>query len=111
MQSYRVKSDYIENVKQGSFVSDLLNLMCNSLGHSQGKPVDVSKWDITSHKSIDDVTPLTETQMLLTHLYYRCLSDMPALTKAWWIDCKSRQTVMAVESWTEKYVRSPNLQT
>ncbi|KAJ9649033.1 hypothetical protein H2199_000946 [Coniosporium tulheliwenetii] len=101
--SYKVREDYVENIKDGDYVAGLLDFMSDFLGHAKGKPVDVSKFDITTYRP-DEESPEKDTQWLLTHLYYLCLKHLPALTKVWWIDCKSRQKVLAVETWTEKFI-------
>lgn len=75
------------------------------LGHSRGKPIDASKLDIANYTAGIEDSPVKDTQWLLTHLYYLCLKRTPALTKTWWTECKSRQTVINMEIWTEKYVR------
>lgn len=105
--SYKVREDYVENIKDGDYVAGLLDFMSDFLGHAKGKPVDVSKFDITTYGP-DEESPEKDTQWLLTHLYYLCLKHLPALTKVWWIDCKSRQKVLAVETWTEKFI-SPTI--
>ncbi|OCK82799.1 RING zinc finger protein-like protein [Lepidopterella palustris CBS 459.81] len=105
--SYKVKTDYIEHIKEGEYLAGLLDFMFDFLGHARGKPVDVSKFDVTTY-SPDLEPPEKDTQWLLTHLYYLCLKHIPSLAKSWWIDCKSRQKVIAVESWTEKFI-SPHV--
>jgi hypothetical protein len=37
---------------------------------------------------------------LLVNLYYLCLKFTPSLAKSWWVDCKSKQTRLAVEAAT-----------
>ncbi|KAF2083345.1 RING zinc finger protein-like protein [Saccharata proteae CBS 121410] len=106
--SYKVKKDYIENLKEEGYVANLLDFLFDFLGHGKGKPVDVSKFDVTAYDFDGSETPEKETQYLLTHLYFLCLKHLPSLAKAWWIDCKSRQKVIAVESWTEKFI-SPHI--
>ena len=103
-----MKTDYTEHVKEGEYLTRLLEFMFDFLGHGRGKPVDVSKIDVTTY--IPDIeAPEKDTQWLLTHLYYLCLKHVPSLTKSWWIDCKSRQKVLAVETWTEKFVSTAYL--
>jgi hypothetical protein len=64
----------------------------------------VSKLDITSYTPDSYDSPLKETQALLTHLYYLSLTYLSSLDKNWWIECKSRQKVISVESWTAKFI-------
>lgn len=51
----------------------------------------------------DTETPEDDLHWLLINTYYLCLKYTPSLAKNWWLDCKSKQTRLAVESWTEKY--------
>jgi len=102
-----VKSDYISHLKEDDYLDQLLSFMFEFLGHASGKPVDVSKFEPTTYSFDIQESPLKDIQWLLTHLYYLCLTRMPSATKAWWFGCKSRQTVVNVESWTEKYVSLP----
>jgi hypothetical protein len=103
--SHKVKNDYVDNMKEAGHLSDFLDFAFDFLGHSKGRPIDASKFDVASYNSsaMEDV-PLKDTQWLLTHLYYLCLTRFPALSKTWWIDCKVRQKVISVESWTAKYI-------
>lgn len=82
----------------------LLDFMFDFLGHGKGRPVDVSRFDVSSYQPDSEESPLKDTQWLLTHIYYLCLKHIPSLTKTWWIECRSRQKVLAVETWTEKFV-------
>ncbi len=105
--SYKVKADYVENIKQGTYLVGFLDLMSDWLGHSKNKPVDASKFDITSYAPDTESSPERDLQWLLIHLYYLALRHLPTLSKNWWLACANRQTVLAVELWTEKYVRPP----
>ena len=42
-------------------------------------------------------------QWLLIHLYYLVLKFVPGLFKSWFIDCRSKQTRIAVEGWMVKH--------
>ncbi|KAI9719726.1 MAG: hypothetical protein M1812_003214 [Candelaria pacifica] len=102
--SFKVKSDYVANIKEGGYITGLLDFMFDLLGHSSRKPVDASKFDISTYDFHNDEMPEKDMQWLLIHLYYLSLIHIPSLTKNWWLDCKSRQTKLAVETWTEKYI-------
>ncbi|KAF2789223.1 hypothetical protein K505DRAFT_328385 [Melanomma pulvis-pyrius CBS 109.77] len=104
--SFKVKNDYVEHIKEGEYLPGLLDFMFDFLGHVQGKPVDVSKLDITTYTP-DLEPPRRDAQWLLTHLYFLCLRHVPSLTKSWFIACKSRPIVVSLESWTEKYISPP----
>jgi hypothetical protein len=101
--SFKVKNDYVDHIKEGEYLPGLLNFTFDFLGHAHNKPVDVSKLDITTYEP-DVEPPKRDLQWLLTHLYFLCLRHVPSLTKSWFIDCKSRATVVTLEPWTEKYV-------
>jgi hypothetical protein len=104
--SFKVKNDYVDHIKEGEYLPGLLNFTFDFLGHAHNKPVDVSKFDVTTYEP-DVEPPKRDLQWLLTHLYFLCLKNMPSLTKSWYIDCKSRATVVTLEPWTEKYISPP----
>ncbi|KAK5165332.1 hypothetical protein LTR04_001330 [Oleoguttula sp. CCFEE 6159] len=106
--SYKVKTDYIENIKDGGYLAGLLDFTFDFLGHARGRPVDASKLDLTSYTPDTESSPEKDTQWLLTHLYYLSLKYTSNLAKTWWIDCRSRQKVISVESWTEIFI-SPTI--
>jgi hypothetical protein len=101
--SFKVKNDYVDHIKEGEYLTGLLNFTFDFLGHAHNKPVDVSKLDVTTYEP-DIEPPKRDLQWLLTHLYFLCLRHVPSLTKSWFIDCKSRATVVTLEPWTEKFV-------
>jgi hypothetical protein len=94
----------MESIRQGNYLSTLLDYTFAILGHSRGKPVDARNMEITSYTFDDAGMGPKETQNLLVHIYFLCLKYISSLTKAWWIECKARLTVVTVESWTEKFV-------
>lgn len=102
--SYRVKSDYIEGLKEGTYLPGLLGFSFDFLGHSHGKPVDASKFNIQEYTPDIEPSPERDVQWLLTHLYYLALTHLPSLVKSYYLDIRSRQTSLAVESWTAKYI-------
>lgn len=105
--SYKVRADYVENIKQGTYLVGFLDLMSDWLCHFKNKTVDASKFDITSYTPDLESSPERDAQWLLIHLYYLALRHLPTLSKNWWMACTNRQTVLAIEAWTEKYVRPP----
>ncbi|OQO11710.1 hypothetical protein B0A48_03437 [Cryoendolithus antarcticus] len=109
--SYKVKSDYIEQVKDGAYLPGLLDMALEYLGHTRGKPVDVARFDIAHYQSgLQDKTE-TDLQWLLTHLFYLSLLHLPSLTKSYYLDVRSRQTSQAVETWTAKFISPPIITT
>jgi len=110
--SHKVQSDYIDGLKESECVPGLLDLTYALLGHNRGKPVDVSKFDIKRYDfseqeddmSESELAPDRRLQWLLAHLFYECLLHLPSLTKAHYLSVKARQTALAVETWTAKYI-------
>ena len=101
--SHKAQSDYVAHIKEQGVHTSLLNVIFASLGHAQSRPIDASKFDPTFYSFNIEPEPKREVQWLLIHLYYLCLLRLPSLTKAWWIDCRSRQIRSQVEPWTEKF--------
>lgn len=89
-------------------MTGLLDYLFDFLGHARSKPIDASKFEVTRYAVGELDPPIRDYQWLLTYIYYQCLTHIPSLAKAWWVDCKSRQKTIAVESWTEKYI-SPHV--
>jgi hypothetical protein len=67
-QSFKVKNDYVENIKEGEYLPGLLNFTFDLLGHAHNKPVDVSKLDVTTYAP--DVEP--PKQGALNRDLYQC---------------------------------------
>ncbi|KAI9812264.1 MAG: hypothetical protein M1832_000454 [Thelocarpon impressellum] len=102
--SYKVRSDYVADLKKGDYLKALLDLTFDFLGHDRGKPVDASKFDIRTYVPDTEESPERDTQWLLTHIYFLCLKNLASLTKAWWIEHAGRHKSSSIETWTEKYV-------
>ena len=102
--SYRVKGDYIQQLQDGSYLSSLLDLTFDFLGHTRGRPVDASKFDIQTYTTDTEPSPEKDVQWLLTHLYYLTLGYLPSLVKSYYLDIRSRQTSTAIDTWTAKYI-------
>lgn len=102
--SARVKADYAACLKDGAYLQNLLDFITNLLINKRSKPVNASEFDIELYTPNMPNPPEKEVHWLLIHLYYLSLKHLPNLSKAWWRDTTSRQTVTAVEAWTEKYV-------
>ncbi|KAG0636507.1 hypothetical protein HOY80DRAFT_1088364 [Tuber brumale] len=106
--SFKVRTAYAEALKDADFLAPLFNYTFDILGNSGGKPIDASKLPFETYtldSSLEDSTnPTWEVHWLLTHIYYRALRHTPFLVKRWWTECKSRQKVLAVEEFTEKYM-------
>jgi hypothetical protein len=102
--SYKVKSDYIDQLKDGTYLSGLLSLALDFLGHTRGKPIDASKFNVQEYQADLEDNPERDVQYLLSHLFYLALTHLPSLVKSYYLDIRSRQTSLAVESWTAKHI-------
>ena len=103
--SYPVQADYANSLKDGTYLKNLLDFASEFLITGRSRPVDASKFDVVNFSPGEGESPETDTQSFLVHLYTLSLICLPNLSKTWWRDSTSRQTMIAVESWTEKYVR------
>jgi len=90
-------------MKDGDYAPGLFSFTFDFLGLSKNRPLDVSKFDVTTYTP-DLEPPRQDLQWLLAHLYFLCLRYIPSIAKSWWIDCKVRPVVVNLEAWTEKYV-------
>lgn len=102
--SYQVKTDYISDLKSGDYIRPLLDLTYSILGLTKGRTVDVSGFDIAHYLPGSAATQRKDLQWLLTHLYYSALSHVPNITKAHYLSIKSRQTSLAVATWSSRYI-------
>lgn len=109
--SFRVRNDYSELLKSENYLAPLLEFLFEVLGHSAGKPIDLDKQHFESSAilaydmwaAIDSESRQRDMWWLLINLYYLSLRYTPNLVKNWWLDCKSKQTSIAVSKWTEKF--------
>ncbi|RFU30558.1 hypothetical protein B7463_g5769, partial [Scytalidium lignicola] len=108
--SFKVRNDYTDNLKSGNYLSALLNFLTDVLGHSSGHPLNVDKERFEASMICSYNLELAEAetdernmQWLLISLYYLCLKYTPNLVKNWWIECKQKQTRIAVEGWTARF--------
>jgi E3 ubiquitin-protein ligase listerin len=109
--SYKVRGDYSDILKSENYIGPLLNFMFDVLGHGDARALNldkarfdaqmIRKYDMS--EANDSESNERNMQWLLVNLYYQCLKYTPSLAKTWWVDCKSKQTRIAVESWTEKF--------
>ena len=102
--SYKVRADYVDCIKEGTYLQNLLSFTFASLISGRARPVDASKFDVESYTIGMQDSPDMDIQWLLIHLYYLSLKHVPTLCKSWWRDDSSRSLQRPVESWTEKFV-------
>ena len=108
--SFKVKNDFTENLKTDNYMSPLLDFMFDVLGHSAAHPLNLDKVKLHTEQIIDYDIKLAEgeadernMQWLLIHIFYLVLKYTPGLFRQWYLDNRSKQTKLAVESWTTKY--------
>lgn len=105
--SFKVRNDYIENIKTENYVTPLLDFLSQSLGHSIGKPFNVEHARFTEEEikayKLSNSSPDREMQWVLLNIYYQALEHTPNLVKSWWLSLKSKTTRLAIENWTQKY--------
>lgn len=108
--SYRVRSDYTENLKKDDLISPLLGFLADVLGHALARAIDLDKEGFTPEHvrsySIDlaDSEPAErDMNWLLIHLFYLILKYVPGLFKSWYLDCSSKQTKVAIQSWMGRF--------
>ena len=101
--SFKLKEMYHGDIKNSAFLPTLLDLICEILRITSGRPVDASKLDITSVKLQDHGFMEREAQSLATYLYYISLLHVPDLVKEWFIEQKNR-IKSPLESWTQKHI-------
>ena len=109
--SFKVRNDYSNILKSENYIGPLLDFLFDVLGHSAANALNLDKArfdasiirDYEMWSAIDREPNERDMQWLLINLYYLCLKYTPSLAKNWWMDCKSKQTRIAVESWTERF--------
>ncbi|KAF9874762.1 hypothetical protein CkaCkLH20_07899 [Colletotrichum karsti] len=108
--SLKVRNDYTEHLKSESYLSPLLDFTFDVLGHSAAHPLSLEREGLTTTHitsydiSLADAEPEERNlHWLLVHLYYLTLKYTPGLFKTWYLDCRSKQTRIAVEGWMTRY--------
>ncbi|RYP06375.1 hypothetical protein DL765_009522 [Monosporascus sp. GIB2] len=108
--SFKVRSDYAENLKTANYIGPLMEFTFDVLGHSAAHALNLDKANFTEDHIREYDLRLAEAepeernmQWLLIHLFYLVLKYVPGLFKAWFIDCRSKQTKIAVQGWMVRY--------
>ncbi|KAI0426681.1 hypothetical protein F5Y09DRAFT_56342 [Xylaria sp. FL1042] len=108
--SFRVRSDYAENLKAENYIGPLMDFTFDVLGHSAAHGLNLDRAGFTAEHIRHYDLALAESeseeknmQWLFIHLYYLVLKFVPGLFKTWYIECRSKQTKIAVEWWMTKY--------
>ncbi|KAK6852810.1 hypothetical protein PG995_011361 [Apiospora arundinis] len=108
--SFKLRSDYADILKSENYIGPLMEFTFDVLGHSAANGLNLDKENLTAEHITSYDIKLAETELeeknmqwLLVHLFYLVLKYVPGLFKAWYIDCRSKQTKIAVEGWVAKY--------
>lgn len=108
--SFKVRGDYAENLKSAKYIGPLMDFTFDVLGHSAAHALNLDKANFTEEhirkydlKLAEAETEERNMQWLLVHLFYLVLKYAPGLFKTWFIDCRSKQTKIAVHNWMTKY--------
>ena len=105
--SFKVRNDYSDHLKSEGCISPLLEFIFDTLTHT-GNRQSISGFDSAMIRSYnmwqatDSESNERNLNWLLANLYYLSLRFAPSLVKSWWVDCKSKQTKLAVEALTRK---------
>lgn len=102
--SYQVQRIYVECIKEGTYLTNLMTLTFDYLIGSRKGPVSPALFDIPNYSPDSGESTETDTQWLLVNLFYLSLLHLPALSRTWWRDRCSRQLQAPVEAWTTKWV-------
>ncbi|KXH45074.1 hypothetical protein CSIM01_01203 [Colletotrichum simmondsii] len=108
--SLKVRQDYTEHLKTENYIAPLMDFTFDVLGHSAAHPLNLEREGLTTQHltsysvSLADAEPDERNlHWLLVHLYYLTLKYTPGLFKTWYLDCRSKQTRIAVEGWMTRY--------
>ncbi|OCH91295.1 hypothetical protein OBBRIDRAFT_887096 [Obba rivulosa] len=106
--SLKVKSGYIDQLRDLSLVSDyLLPTIFTLLGLYEGisKAFKLDIWSIDEFylESYTFESRLS-LQLLAAHVYYRALLVVPSLVRSWLLDCRDRQLHSAVTTYTSSHL-------
>lgn len=87
-----------------------MEFMFDVLGHSAALPLNLDREGFTTDNIRNYTIEVADAeaqernmQWLLIHLFYLTLKYVPGLFKAWFRDCRSKQTKIAVEAWMTKH--------
>ncbi|KKA30082.1 hypothetical protein TD95_004567 [Thielaviopsis punctulata] len=111
LAQFDVRDVYTTQLQEANLFAPLFEFTFNTLGHVDGKALNLETRKITSNliMSYDAVASTSDDenfvkQWLLTHVYFLCLKYAPGVFRKWYVDLSSKQTKMAIESWTGKYI-------
>ncbi|KAJ3314080.1 listerin E3 ubiquitin protein ligase 1 [Boothiomyces sp. JEL0838] len=103
--TFELRQLYIEHIRNLNIFNKFLEMIFDLLNVGTLLPTfDLSNWDIEEFliEYFEKNSP-TAIPLLCSHLYLRALKSVPTLARIWFTECKNRQLILGVESFTEKY--------
>ncbi|KAJ3258545.1 listerin E3 ubiquitin protein ligase 1 [Boothiomyces macroporosus] len=103
--TFELRQLYIEHIRNLDIFNKFLEIIFDLLNVGTLLPTfDLSNWDIEEFliEYFEKNSP-TAIPLLCSHLYLRALKSVPTLARIWFTECKNRQLILGVESFTEKY--------
>ena len=105
----RMRARLVDDLNSVDLVEPLLGFIFRVLELHTDRTRDISMLSKTSlDTSFTD--GIGEIRAYAAHLYFLCLTHVPALVRTWWIECNDRSLCAAVESLTEKNYSGPLIQ-
>lgn len=106
--SYSLRAGFSEHLKTNEILPRLLFLIFDVLDYRSGakRMFDLSRWDIESFmpEDMDMKQPFLAMPLLVSHIYWCCLTSIPAMVRSWYNEITSeRQLSMAVIEYTDKF--------
>lgn len=108
--SLKVRNDYTEHLKSENYTGPLLEFTFDVLGHSAAHALNLDREGLTPEHirlydlHVADSEPEERNlHWLLVNLFYLVLKYLPGLFRTWYLECRSKQTKLAVEAWLIKY--------
>lgn len=105
-----MRNDYTEDLKSGGHVGPLLDFIFDVLGHSAAHPLNLDKEGLSEAQIRDYDVRLAAAEAderdmhwLMVRVYFLTLRYVPELFRTWFINCRSKQTRIAVEGWMARW--------
>ncbi|KAJ3275119.1 hypothetical protein HDV01_001258 [Terramyces sp. JEL0728] len=102
--TFELRQQYINHIRSLDIFNEFLEMIFDLLNVGTLLPIfDLSNWDIEEFMiEYFDKSSSTAISLMCSHLYLRALKSVPTLIRIWFTECKNRQLVLGVESFTEK---------
>ncbi|KAK1836365.1 E3 ubiquitin-protein ligase listerin [Podospora conica] len=108
--SFKLRGNYSDTLKTQNCVEPFMTFMFDVLGHSAGNPLvlerdgftedSIRSYNIAAADGMDDERSM---HWLLICLFFQTLKYIPGLFKAWYLDCRSKQTKNSIRPWLIRY--------